>query len=63
MPRWVHAFYALLAGYFWLPCPNCGRLFGGHERPGGAIYVGGGVSKMTCSRCAIGWDYGDYRHG
>lgn len=31
IPRWVHHLYALLAGYFWLPCPVCGRHFGGHE--------------------------------
>lgn len=22
---------ALFLGYFWLPCPACGRMFGGHE--------------------------------
>jgi hypothetical protein len=31
LPRWVHHAYALVAGYFWLPCPLCDRLFGGHE--------------------------------
>jgi hypothetical protein len=30
-PRWLHRVYALLNGYFWLPCPVCGRKFGGHE--------------------------------
>lgn len=23
--------YALVGGYFWLPCPLCGQEFGGHE--------------------------------
>jgi hypothetical protein len=23
--------YAISHGYFWLPCPRCGRMFGGHE--------------------------------
>jgi hypothetical protein len=23
--------YAKANGYFWLPCPNCGSYFGGHE--------------------------------
>lgn len=23
--------YAKILGYFWLPCPRCGRMFGGHE--------------------------------
>lgn len=29
--RLLHRVYALLAGYFWLPCPRCGAEFGGHE--------------------------------
>jgi hypothetical protein len=29
--RFLHQVYALLGGYFWLPCPSCGRMFGGHE--------------------------------
>lgn len=31
LPRWVHRRYANRAGYFWLPCPLCGRYSGGHE--------------------------------
>ena len=31
LPRWVHRVRARLGGYFWLPCPECGRMFGGHE--------------------------------
>ena len=23
--------------YFWIPCPNCGRMFGGHEKGGGTL--------------------------
>jgi hypothetical protein len=34
LPRWVHRGYALLLGYFWLPCPLCGRFSGGHEWDG-----------------------------
>ena len=30
---------ASLGGYFWLPCPNCGRMFGGHEYGGGELYA------------------------
>lgn len=30
-PRWPHRLYARLNGYFWHPCPICGRKFGGHE--------------------------------
>lgn len=29
--RLWNKFYAWVAGYFWLPCPVCGRSFGGHE--------------------------------
>jgi hypothetical protein len=29
--RRLSQFYAFLRGYFWLPCPICGRMFGGHE--------------------------------
>lgn len=34
MPRWMHHVYAYLMGYFWIPCPLCGRIFGGHEDNG-----------------------------
>jgi hypothetical protein len=27
---WNH-FRAMLGGYFWLPCPLCGQMTGGHE--------------------------------
>ena len=29
--RRLHRIYAGLFGYFWLPCPTCGREFGGHD--------------------------------
>lgn len=31
MPRTLHRIYAKVMGYFWLPCPICGKYFGGHE--------------------------------
>ena len=31
LPRWVHQWFAFMGGYFWLPCPMCGRVMGGHE--------------------------------
>jgi len=31
LPRWLHRLYAWTLGYFWAPCPLCGRYFGGHE--------------------------------
>lgn len=29
--RLLNKFYAWAFGYFWLPCPICGKYFGGHE--------------------------------
>ena len=29
--RLLNKIYAKIFGYFWLPCPVCGRMFGGHE--------------------------------
>jgi len=31
LPRWINRIYARVFGYFWIPCPICGRDFGGHE--------------------------------
>jgi hypothetical protein len=36
-PRWLNHLWAGLAGYFWLPCPLCGKEFGGHEWDGRSI--------------------------
>jgi hypothetical protein len=36
--RWWHRLRANLGGYFWIPCPLCGEMFGGHEWSGAAIY-------------------------
>ena len=33
--RFVHRIIAWAGGFFWLPCPRCGREFGGHEWSGG----------------------------
>lgn len=33
-PRWLNRWWAWLGGYFWIPCPRCGRMFGGHEWAG-----------------------------
>lgn len=30
--RTLHKWYAAIFGYFWVACPNCGRMFGGHEK-------------------------------
>jgi hypothetical protein len=30
-PSWLREFAACLLGYFWLPCPLCGKMFAGFE--------------------------------
>ena len=56
-PEFIRHFTAWLGGYFWLPCPNCGRMFGGHEirKGGGGTYHSRGGSFTTCPLCP-----GDY---
>ena len=55
MPRWLHRLYAGLAGAFWMPCPVCGRMFGGHERPGGTYTYADGRRFVTCRKCRGAW--------
>jgi hypothetical protein len=53
LPRWVHRWWARLLGYFWLPCPTCGRSFGGHERRAGIVdLVPHGRGLLVCRECA-----------
>jgi uncharacterized C2H2 Zn-finger protein len=52
MPRWLHRLWARVAGYFWVPCPECGQMFGGHERQPVAVFsVYADGNKMLCPRC------------
>jgi hypothetical protein len=49
MVRFIHKLYAARRGYFWLPCPVCGREFGGHESHGPGLMRADGVGgKVTC---------------
>ena len=50
MPRWWHHFYAVMGGYFWHPCPLCGRYYGGHEWDGRSYPVGQHSGQGYCSR-------------
>lgn len=50
IPRWAHRLYARILGYFWLPCPRCGRWFGGHEALPELTLVWGGY-KILCPTC------------
>lgn len=38
--RKLNELYAKVAGYFWMPCPLCGKMFGGHET-GGTLWDNG----------------------
>ena len=50
-PRFINWLYALTHAYFWLPCPICGKNFGGHESKGMLMQGwNGGVS--VCPKCA-----------
>ena len=53
--RWMHKVYAFAFGYFWLPCPECGRWFGGHEEGGGTLWVSGTKTSrsghLLCPNC------------
>lgn len=53
-PRFINRAYAFFGGYFWLPCPSCGRKFGGHEisyGPGTSMRAGDGTARCVCPRC------------
>ena len=56
IPRWLHRVYAAVGGYFWLPCPCCGRKFGGHETGGATLWTEwhgplSATGKVCCPRC------------
>ena len=72
IPRRLHRLYARLAGYFWLPCPDCGREFGGHETfsPNISVTRVGELwsSQILCPDCTRVKSVRDavslgYRHG
>lgn len=62
--RWLRA---VLGGYFWLPCPVCGKKFGGFESefpPDGSPLWGrpkevpcfpGGYCYISMGRCICKW--------
>jgi hypothetical protein len=51
MPRWVHKIYAFLNGYFWMPCPTCGEMFGGHETKLSGIKITERGETWTRGKC------------
>jgi hypothetical protein len=50
--RWLQRLYAKAHGYYWMPCPGCGRMFGGHEAHGKPVPTDKPwLSLSTCSNC------------
>lgn len=51
--RWFHHGFAAVGGYYWLPCPLCDRLHGGHESsesiPDPTCHED--TEMMICSEC------------
>ncbi len=48
--RLLDKIYALVNGYFWLPCPICGEEFGGHEASG-SLMDGWYRGRSVCPKC------------
>ena len=52
MPRWFNRFYAFLFAYFWIPCPLCGKNFGGHECfDDNTLYINYNEGESVCPKC------------
>ncbi|AGH31819.1 hypothetical protein SLPG_00025 [Salicola phage CGphi29] len=53
-------FKADSGGYFWMPCPVCGRYFGGHEwvYPYPCIWDGKGSGSGVCMKPQCIWEAG-----
>jgi len=51
-PRFLNAIVALLGGYFWLPCPICGKNFAGYESIIECTYASWTTGKVVCWRCS-----------
>lgn len=56
--RFLSKLYAKFFGYFWMPCPSCGEMFGGHEVPSFDQNVAQtipsgkpGISLCICQKC------------
>ena len=48
--RLLNKVYARLTGRFWLPCPICGQMFGGHEW-GGSLKISTRRREGVCLDC------------
>jgi hypothetical protein len=51
-PRWAVKIVAASLSYFWLPCPNCGKMFAGFESGRGSGPPDANwCHQMWCWRC------------
>lgn len=53
--RAFHARYAMRHGFFWIPCPRCGKYFGGHEISTTVPDPerGSNAGKGVCTYCTV----------
>ena len=49
--RWLNKLYAWIRGYFWQPCPICGRMFGGHEIADFSLLESKYLGGLVCKKC------------
>lgn len=54
--RWIHWLWAKAFGYFWLPCPACGKMFGGHEIEN--VWTVPVISDDGCAYCVCSQECG-----
>ena len=51
--RKLNKIYATFMGYFWLPCPLCSQMFGGHEwKERNILMVTSNIGKGVCIDCS-----------
>ena len=46
--RFLHRWYAYVIGYYWGPCPKCGKMVGGHEKHGEVVWEKNSHSGYRC---------------
>jgi len=59
--RWFERLVAWAGGYFWLPCPVCGEMFGGHEIAHvctGALVSDDGHAHCVCPKPECSYEAG-----
>lgn len=67
IPRWCHRLFAFVRGYYWKPCPRCGRMYGGHEAQGSMYAYTDNTStpghsfRVNWSTCCPPHDYAEVR--